>query len=65
VTPLEQLIELLAAPYRWGLHPFKLLAALLVPLLVVWAADRRLRRLADVIAEQESRKRKLPRTRRR
>jgi hypothetical protein len=64
VTPLEQLIELFAARYRWGLHPFKLLAALLVPLLAVWAADRRLRRLADVIADQERRKRKLPRTRR-
>ena len=41
----ERLVELLAAKYRWGLHPFKLFVALIAPVLVVWAADWRLRAL--------------------
>jgi hypothetical protein len=65
VSPLERLVELFAAHYRWGLHPFKLLVVLLLPVVIVWLADRRLRRLAGAIAEQEAAIRRLPRTRRR
>jgi hypothetical protein len=64
VAALERLVQLLAAQYRWGLHPLKLLVALLVPVVIVWLADRRLRaRTAGIVAE-EARVRDLPRTRR-
>jgi hypothetical protein len=64
VQALERLVQLLAAQYRWGLHPLKLLVALLVPVVIVWLADRRLRaRTAGIVAE-EARVRDLPRTRR-
>jgi hypothetical protein len=65
VSPLERLVEFFAAQYRWGLHPFKLVLALAAPVLVVYLADRRLRRLAAVVAAEEERLRQLPRIRRR
>ena len=65
MTAFQRLIDFLAAHYRWGLHPLKLTVALLAPVLVVWLADRRLRGLADTIAEDEARIRRLPRVRRR
>jgi hypothetical protein len=65
VIDLDRLVELLAAKYRWGLHPFKLLIALIAPVLAVWLADRRLRALASATAEQKPPARRLPRARRR
>jgi len=64
VPTIEQLVELLAARYRWGLHPFKFFVALLAPVVVVWIADWRLRALAGRIAAHEPRE-QLPRTGRR
>ena len=61
---LERLVDLLAAQYRWGLHPLKLGTALAAPVLIVYLADRRIRRLAAVSADEE-RVRRLPRIRRR
>jgi hypothetical protein len=46
VEDLERLITLVTAQYRWGLHPLKVTAALLLPVLLLWAADWRVRRLA-------------------
>ena len=43
----------------------KLAAALAAPVLIVFLADRRLRRLAAVVAAEEERVRSLPRIRRR
>ncbi|HEU4720816.1 MAG TPA: hypothetical protein VFS59_05580 [Gemmatimonadaceae bacterium] len=62
---LERLVQLLAAQYRWGLHPLKLLVALLVPVAIVWLADRRLRAMTAGIVQEEARLRGLPRVRRR
>jgi len=64
VSLLERLVDLLAAQYRWGLHPLKLGTALAAPVLIVYLADRRIRRLAAVSADEE-RVRRLPRIRRR
>jgi hypothetical protein len=55
VSAVERLIELFAAQYRWGLHPLKLLVALLVPVGMIWLADRRLRVRAAALTEQEDR----------
>jgi hypothetical protein len=65
VPILERLVGFLAAQYRWGLHPLKLAIALAVPVLIVWLADRRIRRLAAVVEAEEERIRRLPRIRRR
>jgi hypothetical protein len=64
VTPLEQLVSFVAARYRWGLHPLKLLVALLIPVVIVWIADRRLRDHSDSLASRDKAKRRLPRARR-
>jgi hypothetical protein len=64
VSLLERLIGFLAAQYRWGMHPLKLAAALAAPVVVVYLADRRIRRLAAVVAAEEERVRRLPRVRR-
>ena len=61
---IERLADFLAEHYRWGLHPLKLMAALLAPVLVVWLADRRLRVLAEHVAEEDARLRRLPKIRR-
>ena len=53
MSAVERLIGLLEAQYRWGLHPLKLLVALLVPLVMVWLADRRLRARAAALAQEE------------
>jgi hypothetical protein len=65
VSIQERLVEFFAAQYRWGLHPFKLVLALVAPVLIVYLADRRLRRLALDVAAEEERLRRLPRIRRR
>jgi hypothetical protein len=65
VSLLERLSGFLAAQYRWGLHPLKLAAALAAPVLVVYLADLRVRRLTAVAAAEEERVRRLPRIRRR
>jgi hypothetical protein len=44
VSSIERLVDVLAAQYRWGLHPFKVFVALALPVVIVWLADRRLRR---------------------
>jgi hypothetical protein len=65
VSFLERLVDFFAAQYRWGLHPFKLVAALAAPVLVAHLADRRVRRLAAGVVGEEERIRRLPRIRRR
>jgi hypothetical protein len=65
VSTFERLVQLFAAQYRWGLHPMKLLAALLAPVLIVWLADRQLRIRVKAIEEEDARVRQLPRIRRR
>jgi hypothetical protein len=65
VSLLERLIDFLAAQYRWGMHPLKLAVALAVPVAIVYLGDRRIRRLAAVVAAEEERVRRLPRIRRR
>jgi hypothetical protein len=65
VPAIERLVEILAGEYRWGLHPLKVFVALLVPALIVWLADRRLRARTEVIQKEEEQVRRLPRTRRR
>jgi hypothetical protein len=45
VSALERLITLVTAQYRWGLHPLKVTAALLLPVVMLWMADRLVRRL--------------------
>ena len=65
MSALERLIDVLAAQYRWGLHPLKVLAALLAPVVIAWLADRWLRARAGAIADDEARLRGLPRVRRR
>jgi hypothetical protein len=46
VDDLERLITFVTARYRWGLHPIKLTAALLLPVLLLWVADWWVRRSA-------------------
>ena len=65
MNAIERLAHFLAEHYRWGLHPLKLMVALLAPVVVVWLADRRLRGLAGAIEEEDARIRRLPRIRRR
>jgi len=65
VSLLDRLVSFLAAQYRWGLHPLKLAVALAAPVLIVYLADRRVRRLAAVVEVEEERVRRLPRIRRR
>jgi hypothetical protein len=65
VSLLERLVSILAAQYRWGLHPLKLAVALAAPVLIVYLADRRIRRLAAVVEAEEEHARRLPRIRRR
>ena len=62
---LSRLIDFIAAQYRWGLHPLKIAVALAVPVVIVYLADRRVRRLAAIVAAEEEQVRRLPRTRRR
>jgi len=56
VSDLEQLIKLVTAQYRWGLHPLKVMIALLLPVLIVWAADWRIRRLTSGSADDAARR---------
>jgi hypothetical protein len=65
VSLLARLVDFIAAQYRWGLHPLKVAVALVVPALIVYLADRRVRRLAADVAAEEERVRRLPRIRRR
>jgi hypothetical protein len=65
VTSIDRLVELFAGHYRWGLHPLKVLIALLLPVAMIWIADRRVRVLDESIAERDRTARRLPRTRRR
>jgi hypothetical protein len=65
VSPLERLVDFVAAQYRWGLHPIKLVVALAVPVLIVYVADRWTRGITDDVAAGEERVRRLPRIRRR
>jgi hypothetical protein len=65
VSLLERIVGFLAAQYRWGLHPLKLAVALAAPLVIVYLADRRVRRLAAAEAAEAERVRRLPRIRRR
>ncbi|HEX7980878.1 MAG TPA: hypothetical protein VF461_19890 [Gemmatimonadaceae bacterium] len=62
---LERVVGFVAAQYRWGLHPLKLIVALTAPVLIVYLADRRVRQIAATVAAEEERVRRLPRMRRR
>jgi hypothetical protein len=64
VSLLERLVDFVAAQYRWGLHPLKIVAALAAPALIVYLADRRIRRLAAAVAAEEERVHGMPRSRR-
>jgi hypothetical protein len=50
VSDLEQLIKLVTAQHRWAIHPIKVAIALLIPVLIVWAADWWMRRLSNALA---------------
>jgi hypothetical protein len=65
VSPIEQLVTFITAQYRWGLHPLKLLAALLLPIVLLWIADHHVRRRSESLAAEEARLRRLPKSRRR
>jgi hypothetical protein len=64
VSSLRELVDLVTERIPWGLHSLKLAAALLVPAMLVWLADRRVSMLAARIAEEDAARRKLPRIRR-
>jgi hypothetical protein len=64
VNPLERLVDFVAARYRWGLHPLKLLVALLIPVVIVWLADRYVRARTETLAVRDKERRRLPRVRR-
>ena len=65
MSAIERLVDILAGGYRWGLHPLKVFVALVVPALIVWLAEWRLRALTRAIEQDEERVRRLPHTRRR
>ena len=65
MSSLERLVSFLIAKYRWGLHPLKLLVALLLPIVILWVADRYVRRRSESLALQEAELRRLPKSRRR
>jgi hypothetical protein len=65
VSAIERLVDILAGGYRWGLHPLKVLVALVMPALIVGLADWQLRVRTKAIEQDEERVRQLPRTRRR
>lgn len=65
MSTIERLIDAIAEQYRWGLHPLKVLIALLLPVVIVWLADRRIRTRTRVLDEAAARTRPLPRLRRR
>jgi hypothetical protein len=46
VSGLEQLIKLITAQHRWAIHPVKVAIALLLPVMILWLADWRIRRLS-------------------
>jgi hypothetical protein len=43
VSTIERLVDAIVGQYRWGLHPLKVFLALLLPVAIVWLADRRIR----------------------
>ena len=53
MSAIERLVDILAGGYRWGSHPLKVFVALVVPALIVWLADRRLRVRTEAIEEEE------------
>jgi hypothetical protein len=55
VSAIERLVDVVAGQYRWGLHPLKVLIALLLPLVIVWLADRRLRTHSQPLVGDEAR----------
>lgn len=65
MSTLERLVDAIAGQYRWGLHPLKVLIALLLPVVIVWLADRSIRTRTHLIEEAAARSRPLPRLRRR
>jgi hypothetical protein len=65
VDSLDRLVDQILSQYRWGLHPLKMLAALLLPVLLVWLGDRRVGAEAAVADAEEKTRRRLPRIRRR
>jgi hypothetical protein len=65
VPSATELVEWVYERIPWGLHPLKLAAALLAPVILSWLADRRASVLAARSAEEEAARRKLPRIRRR
>ena len=64
MSAIERLVDILAGQYRWGLHPLKVFVALVIPALIVWLADWRLRVRTEAIERDEERVRRLPSTHR-
>ncbi|HKP14654.1 MAG TPA: hypothetical protein VJT85_01250 [Gemmatimonadaceae bacterium] len=62
MSAIERLIDILAGAYRWGLHPLKVFVALVMPALIVWLADWRLRVRTRAIEQAEDRVRQQPHT---
>jgi hypothetical protein len=65
VSSLAELLDFVTERIPWGMHSLKLAAALLVPVILLWLAERRLNVLSARIAEEDAARRKLPRIRRR
>jgi hypothetical protein len=65
VPSVAELVDWVSERIPWGLHPLKVAAALLVPVFLIWLADRRASALSARIAEEDAARRKLPRIRRR
>ena len=53
MSTIERLVDVLAGGYRWGLHPLKVLVALVMPALIVCLADWQLRVRTKAIEQQE------------
>ena len=65
MSAIERLVDILVGGYRWGLHPLKVLFALVMAALIVCVADWQLRARTKAIEQDEERVRRLPHTRRR
>lgn len=55
MSTIERLVDLLAAQYRWGLHPLKVSVALALPVVIVWLADRWIRARAQPVEDEDPR----------
>jgi hypothetical protein len=56
VGTIERLVTFVLSQYRWGLHPLKLLVALILPILFVWLADRHVRVRSATLDSSDARR---------